>query len=81
MLSPSSGQVSTKPLGQWSQRPGWSTKPYSQMAGKLPFARGYHIEISGGRDQPSAGILNGAERYLGGGVIKRNYGDGGRGRR
>src|SRR5258708_18905877 len=24
--------VSTKPLGQWSQRPGWSTKPYSQMA-------------------------------------------------
>jgi choline dehydrogenase-like flavoprotein len=38
-----------------------------QMAGKLPFARGYHIEIGGGRDQPGAGILNASQRYLGGG--------------
>ncbi|MBV9303199.1 MAG: GMC family oxidoreductase [Acidobacteriaceae bacterium] len=46
-----------------------------QMAKKLPFARGYHIEIGGGRDQPSAGILNGSERYLGGGYgveLKQN---------
>ncbi len=38
-LRPSSGQVSTKPLGQWSQRPGSSTKPYSQMAGNSPKAQ------------------------------------------
>jgi choline dehydrogenase-like flavoprotein len=46
-----------------------------QMAGKMPFARGYHIEIGGGRDQPGAGIFNGSERYLGGGYgveLKRN---------
>jgi choline dehydrogenase-like flavoprotein len=46
-----------------------------QKAGKLPFARGYHIEIGGGRDQPGAGILHSSERYLGGGYgveLKRN---------
>jgi choline dehydrogenase-like flavoprotein len=47
-----------------------------QMAGKLPFARGYHIEIGGGRrEPPGAGILQGSERFLGGGYgvgLKRN---------
>ena len=28
-----------------------------QKADQMPFARGYHIEIGGGRDQPGAGIL------------------------
>jgi choline dehydrogenase-like flavoprotein len=46
-----------------------------QMAGKLPFPRGYHIEIGGGRGMPGAGILGGSERILGGGYgveLKRN---------
>jgi choline dehydrogenase-like flavoprotein len=38
-----------------------------QKAGKLPFARGYHIEISGGRGTPGPGVLGGSERFLGGG--------------
>src|SRR5699024_6636389 len=33
------GQVSTKPLGQWSQRPGSSTKPYSLIAGYSPIGQ------------------------------------------
>jgi choline dehydrogenase-like flavoprotein len=33
----------------------------------MPFARGYHIEISGGRDMPGAGFGYGSERFLGGG--------------
>ena len=36
LAMPSSGQVKTKPLGQWSQRPGWSTKPYSPVTGYWP---------------------------------------------
>lgn len=46
-----------------------------QKAGKLPFARGYHIEMGGGRDLPGAGILSGSQHYLGGGYgveLKRN---------
>ncbi|MGA8597575.1 MAG: GMC family oxidoreductase [Bryobacteraceae bacterium] len=53
--------------------PWWLYK--EQKAGKLPFARGYHIEIGGGRDQPSAGILSGSQHLLGGGYgieLKRN---------
>ena len=52
--------------------PWWLYK--EQKAGKIPFARGYHIEIGGGRDQPGAGVLGGASRHLGGyGVeLKRN---------
>jgi len=54
--------------------PWWLYK--QQKAGKLPFARGYHIEIGGGREQPSAGALGGyAEKWLGGGYgvdLKRN---------
>ena len=38
-----------------------------QKAGKLPFARGYHIEIGGGRGMPGPGVLGGSERFLGGG--------------
>ncbi|MBV8831812.1 MAG: GMC family oxidoreductase [Acidobacteriaceae bacterium] len=54
--------------------PWWLYK--EQKAGKLPFARGYHIELGGGREQPHAGALGGyAERWLGGGYgveLKRN---------
>ncbi len=54
--------------------PWWLYK--QQKAGKLPFARGYHIEIGGGRQVPGVGALGGyAERWLGGGYgveLKRN---------
>ncbi len=46
--------------------PWWLYK--QQQAGKLPFARGYHIEIGGGRDLPGAGTMGGyAREWLGGG--------------
>jgi choline dehydrogenase-like flavoprotein len=46
--------------------PWWLYK--QQAAGKLPFARGYHIEIGGGRGMPGVGALGGyATRYLDGG--------------
>lgn len=35
-LPPSLAKVKRKPLGQWSQRPGSSQKPYSEMVGKSP---------------------------------------------
>lgn len=62
--------------------PWWLYK--QQHAGKLPFARGYHIEIGGGRGMPGAGELSGAAtRYLGGGYgvemknnLRRLYGCG-----
>ena len=38
--------------------PWWLYK--EQKAGKMPFARGYHIEIGGGRGMPGAGILGGS---------------------
>jgi len=54
--------------------PWWLYK--QQMAGKMPFARGYHIEIGGGREMPNSGALGGyAHRWLGGGYgveLKRN---------
>ena len=46
-----------------------------QKAGKMPFARGYHIEFGGGRGLPGAGDFGGSERILGGGYgveLKRN---------
>jgi choline dehydrogenase-like flavoprotein len=46
-----------------------------QKAGKMPFARGYHIELGGGRGLPGAGELGGSDRILGGGYgieLKRN---------
>jgi choline dehydrogenase-like flavoprotein len=54
--------------------PWWLYK--EQKAGKLPFARGYHIEIGGGRQMPGAGALSSyPTRFLGGGYgveLKRN---------
>jgi choline dehydrogenase-like flavoprotein len=42
----------------------------------MPFARGYHIEIGGGRGQPHMGIMGGyADKFLGGGYgveLKQN---------
>jgi len=46
-----------------------------QKAGKMPFARGYHIEFGGGRGLPGADDFSGTERVLGGGYgveLKRN---------
>lgn len=40
--------------------PWWLYK--EQLAGKLDFARGYHIEIGGGKRMPGAGAFNGMER-------------------
>jgi choline dehydrogenase-like flavoprotein len=46
--------------------PWWLYK--EQKANKMPFARGYHIEIGGGRGMPGAGALGGyPQRWLGGG--------------
>ena len=53
--------------------PWWLYK--EQKAGKLPFARGYHIEIGGGRSQPDAGIFGGWAENLDGGYgssLKQN---------
>jgi choline dehydrogenase-like flavoprotein len=53
--------------------PWWHYK--EQKAGKMPFARGYHIEIGGGRNQPGAGALGGYAHRLGGGYgldLKKN---------
>ncbi len=53
--------------------PWWLYK--EQKAGKMPFARGYHIEIGGGRSQPGAGELRGAAQMIGGGYglpLKQN---------
>ena len=44
---------------------------------KLDFPRGYHIEVWGGLDQPSAGFMGGIEKYPGGGgwgaKLKNDY--------
>ena len=54
--------------------PWWLYK--EQKANKMPFARGYHIEIGGGRELPGAGVMGGyPERWLGGGYgveLKKN---------
>ena len=54
--------------------PWWLYK--EQQANKLPFARGYHIEIGGGRGMPGAGALGGyPTQFLGGGYgveLKKN---------
>ncbi|MGC1872663.1 MAG: GMC family oxidoreductase [Acidobacteriaceae bacterium] len=42
-----------------------------QLQGKLPFSRGYHVEISGGRrGMPAPGLMTGSETLLGGGYGK-----------
>ncbi len=59
--------------GMHMYMPWWLYK--DQKAEKMPFARGYHIEIGGGRGMPEAGILGGSHNILGGGYgvdLKRN---------
>lgn len=46
--------------------PWWNYE--QQRLGQLPFSRGYHIELSGGRSgMPAPGLLTGSEMLLGGG--------------
>jgi len=42
---------------------------------KLDFPRGYHIEVWGGRQQPSAGSMGGIQRYPGGGGYGKDLKD------
>ena len=49
--------------------PWWLYK--EQAAGKMDFARGYHVEFGGGRDMPGPGIFGGLERYTEGAYGKR----------
>jgi choline dehydrogenase-like flavoprotein len=49
--------------------PWWLYK--EQRAGKLDFARGYHIEIGGGKQMPSVGTMRGAEWLTGGSYGKK----------
>jgi choline dehydrogenase-like flavoprotein len=60
--------------GMHMYMPWWNYQ--KQKENKMPFARGYHIEIGGGRDQPGSGAMGGyAERFLGGGYgveMKKN---------
>ena len=49
--------------------PWWNYQ--EQLQGKLPFSRGYHVEIGGGwRGMPAPGLLTGSETLLGGGYGK-----------
>jgi choline dehydrogenase-like flavoprotein len=43
--------------------PWWLYK--EQLAGKLDFPRGYHIEFGGGRTMPTMGMFNGIENFTG----------------
>jgi choline dehydrogenase-like flavoprotein len=45
--------------------PWWNYQ--KQLRNELPFARGYHIEIGGGRGMPGAGMGDGSQKFLGGG--------------
>ena len=59
--------------GMHMYMPWWLYK--EQKAGKMPFARGYHIEIGGGRGLPEAGQFGGSNYLLGGGYgveLKQN---------
>jgi choline dehydrogenase-like flavoprotein len=38
----------------------------AQLSGKMDFARGYHIEIGGGREMPDAGVFDGLQTFTGG---------------
>jgi len=44
--------------------PWWLYK--DQLAGKLGFARGYHVEFGGGKGMPGPGIFGGLENFTGG---------------
>lgn len=47
--------------GMHLYQPWWLYK--QQLAGKLNFARGYHIEMSGGRGMPEAGAFGGLQSF------------------
>ncbi len=49
--------------------PWWGYK--DQAAGKMDFARGYHIEFHSGRTMPGPGIFNGLEKFTGGAYGKK----------
>ena len=51
--------------GMHMYMPWWNYQ--EQKAGKMPFARGYHIEFGGGRGLPESGEMNDSEEVLGGG--------------
>lgn len=42
-----------------------------QLAGRLDFPRGYHIEFGGGRSMPGPGIMSGLEHFTGGAYGER----------
>ena len=42
-----------------------------QLAHKLDFPRGYHIEIGGGREMPRCGVFDGLEAFTGGSYGKK----------
>jgi len=46
----------------------------AQLAGKLSFPRGYHIEFGGGRELPGMGTASGLE-WLTGGSYGRRFKD------
>jgi len=59
--------------GNHMYMPWWLYK--EQKAGQMPFSRGYHIELGGGRGLPGSGALGGSDQILGGGYgleLKRN---------
>jgi choline dehydrogenase-like flavoprotein len=59
--------------GMHMYMPWWNYK--EQKAGKMPFSRGYHIEMGGGRGLPEAGIFGESHQVLGGGYgveLKKN---------
>ena len=45
--------------------PWWNYQ--KQLRNQMPFARGYHIELGGGRGMPGPDDASGSERFLGGG--------------
>ncbi len=50
--------------------------PWWNYQKKMPFPRGYHIELGGGRSMPGAGIFRGSHRFTGGGygaALKEKY--------
>ncbi len=52
--------------GMHMYMPWWNYQ--AQKENKMPFARGYHIELGGGRGMPGAGALSGyPTQFLGGG--------------
>ena len=55
--------------GSHAYVPWWLYK--KQLAGKLDFPRGYHIEMGGSRGLPRVGTLDGLERFTGGSYGKQ----------